>query len=199
MSDSPCRKASVSRTTGETSIEMSIRLDGTGAGRIETGVGFLDHMLTLFSRHSLIDLDIEARGDLHVDAHHTVEDVGICLGSCLLEAVGDKRGIHRYGSCSLPMDETLLTSSLDLSGRAFLVFNVEFPTPRVGEFDTELVREFWQAMASNARMNLHLNLQYGFNSHHIAEASFKATARALREAITDDPRREGIPSSKGSL
>lgn len=198
MQNAP-RTASLTRSTSETSIELSLNLDGQGQPAIDTGIGFFDHMLTLFARHSLIDLTVRAQGDLHIDDHHTVEDVGICLGQAIREAVGDKRGIFRYGSCSLPMDETLVTAALDLSGRAFLVHGLEFPTAKVGNFDTELVREFWQAFSSNAGMNLHLLLHHGCNSHHIAEASFKATARALRQALAIDPRQPGIPSSKGTL
>lgn len=193
------RTASMHRKTAETQISLSLNLDGSGQARIETGVGFLDHMLTLLAKHGLFDLEVEAIGDLHIDAHHTAEDVGICLGQCLKQAVGDKAGITRYGSMTLPMEETLVTSALDLSGRTKFVYNVKFPTEKVGVFDTELIEEFWYAVASNAAMNLHLLLHYGTNSHHIAEATFKATARALRAAVTVDPRQPGVPSSKGSL
>ncbi|MCL4114561.1 UNVERIFIED_CONTAM: hypothetical protein GTU68_061264 [Idotea baltica] len=193
------RTASIQRTTAETSIELSLNLDGSGVSNIETGVGFFDHMLTLFSRHSLIDLDVKAVGDLHVDHHHTVEDVGICLGKALLEAVGDKAGITRYGSITLPMEETLITSALDLSGRVIFVYKVKFETEKIGEFDSQLVEEFWNAVAANALMNLHLVLQHGRNSHHIAEAIFKGTARAMRQAVSIDPRQTGVPSTKGSL
>lgn len=193
------RTASLHRKTAETEISLELNLDGTGHAQIATGVGFLDHMLTLLTKHALFDLTVQAEGDLHVDAHHTVEDVGICLGQMLRTAVGDKAGMTRYGSVTLPMDETLVTSALDLGGRALMVFNADFPTPRVGEFDTELVREFWQAVSGNALMNLHIVLHHGANSHHIAEAIFKATARALRQAVTIDPRQPGVPSSKGSL
>lgn len=193
------RQSEIRRVTGETEIELKLNLDGSGETRIDTGVGFLDHMLTLLARHSMVDLEVKATGDLHVDFHHTTEDVGICLGKCIVEAAGDKQGIARYGHCVLPMDETLVTSALDLSGRPFLVQNMDFPTPKIGDFDTELIREFWQAFASNGLMNLHLILHHGVNSHHIAEASFKATARALRMALTADPRQTGIPSSKGVL
>lgn len=199
MSAAARRTASIKRVTGETDVQLELDLDGTGSVDVETGVGFLDHMLTLLARHSMFDLTIRAQGDLHVDAHHTVEDVGICLGQCLAEAVGDKRGISRYGHCILPMDETLVTAALDLSGRAYLVYALEFPTPKVGDFDTELVREFFQAVAGNAHMNLHLLLHHGANSHHIAEAAFKATARALRQAVEHDERQTGVPSSKGVL
>ncbi len=193
------RSAEVSRQTEETRIRLSLNLDGSGSSRIETGIGFLDHMLTLLSRHGLFDLTVDAEGDLHVDHHHTVEDVGICLGQALADALGDKAGILRYGDITLPMEETLLTSALDLSGRFAFVFRVSFPTEKIGDFDTQLVQEFWNAVASRARMNLHLILHHGSNSHHIAEACFKATARALRQAVAVDPRQPGIPSSKGTL
>ncbi len=193
------RSAEVSRQTEETRIRLSLNLDGSGSSRIETGIGFLDHMLTLLSRHGLFDLTVDAEGDLHVDHHHTVEDVGICLGQALADALGDKAGVLRYGDITLPMEETLLTSALDLSGRFAFVFRVSFPTEKIGDFDTQLVQEFWNAVASRARMNLHLILHHGSNSHHIAEACFKATARALRQAVAVDPRQPGIPSSKGTL
>jgi imidazoleglycerol-phosphate dehydratase len=193
------RTASLQRETAETQIRLSLNLDGTGTAQIATGVGFFDHMLTLLAKHALFDLEIAAAGDLHIDAHHTVEDVGICLGQAIAQAVGDKQGITRYGSQTLPMEETLVTSALDLSGRMKFVYTVEFPTEKVGTFDTELVEEFWQAVAANARMNLHLLLHYGTNSHHIAEGLFKATARALRQAVTLDARQTGVPSSKGTL
>ena len=193
------RTAEIKRKTAETSIHLTLDLDGTGKNSISTGVGFFDHMLTLFARHGLFDLNVEATGDLHVDHHHTVEDVGICLGQAIAEAAGDKSGITRYGSMTLPMEETLVTSALDLSGRFAYVFNVEFPTEKIGEFDSQLVQEFWNAVASNARMNLHLVLHHGSNSHHISEGCFKATARALRTAVTIDPRQPGVPSSKGTL
>lgn len=193
------RTARMSRRTAETQIELSLNLDGSGRSDIATGVGFFDHMLTLFARHSLIDLEIRAEGDLHVDHHHTVEDVGICLGRCLSQAVGDKQGITRYGHMTLPMEETLVTAAVDLSGRMAFVYRVEFPTEKIGTFDTELVQEFWTAVSSNALMNLHLLKHHGTNSHHIAEAVFKATARALRVALTIDPRQQGVPSSKGTL
>lgn len=193
------RTANITRKTAETDITLSLNLDGTGASKIATGVGFFDHMLTLFSKHSLIDLDVAAKGDLHIDAHHTVEDVGICLGKAIAQAIGDKAGITRYGSMTLPMEETLVTSALDLSGRVKFIYKVTFPAAKVGEFDTELVEEFWQAVAANVPMNLHLVLHHGTNSHHIAEGVFKATARALRQAVTVDPRQTGVPSSKGTL
>jgi imidazoleglycerol-phosphate dehydratase len=193
------RSASISRSTAETQIQLQLNLDGTGQPQIETGVGFFNHMLTLLARHSLFDLTVDATGDIDVDFHHTVEDVGICLGQAIAQAVGDKAGITRYGSMTLPMEETLLTSAVDLSGRMAFVYRVEFPSEKIGEFDTELVEVFWEAVAANARMNLHLLLHHGHNSHHISEASFKATARALRQAVTVDPRQPGVPSSKGTL
>lgn len=193
------RSAAIDRNTAETQIQLKLNLDGTGISKIETGVGFLDHMLTLFAKHGLFDLEVIAKGDLHIDAHHTTEDVGICLGKALVQAVGDKKGLARYGSMTLPMEETLVTSALDLSGRVKFVYRVEFPTEKIGQFDTELVEEFWQAVAANAMMNLHLVKHHGTNSHHISEGLFKATARALRQATTIDPRQPGVPSSKGTL
>lgn len=193
------RTAVIQRQTAETQIRLSLNLDGSGIAQIQTGVGFFDHMLTLLAKHGLFDLEIQATGDLHVDQHHTVEDVGICLGKALQQALGDKKGIVRYGSKTLPMEETLVTSALDLSGRAWYVSRVEFPTEKIGEFDAQLVDDFWQAVSANALMNLHLVLHHGRNSHHIAEGLFKATARALREAVAIDPRQVGVPSSKGTL
>ncbi len=193
------RVAEISRKTAETAIELSLNLDGTGVADVDTGVGFFDHMLTLFARHGLFDLTVKAKGDLHVDFHHTVEDVGICLGRALGQAVGDKAGIFRYGSIVLPMEESLVTSAVDLSGRFAFVYNVDFPTEKIGDFDSQLVQEFWNAVASNTMMNLHLILHHGTNSHHISEGTFKATARAIRQAVTVDPRQTGIPSSKGTL
>jgi imidazoleglycerol-phosphate dehydratase len=193
------RTASIERRTAETQIWLSLNLDGSGVAKIQTGVGFFDHMLTLLAKHGLFDLEIQADGDLHVDQHHTVEDVGICLGKAILQALGDKQGIVRYGSKTLPMEETLVTSALDLSGRAWYVSRVEFPTEKIGVFDSQLVDDFWQAVSANALMNLHLVLHHGRNSHHIAEGLFKATARALREAVAVDPRQVGVPSSKGTL
>ena len=193
------RSASTKRNTAETQIELSIDLDGSGKSEISTGVGFFDHMLTLFARHGLFDLNVKATGDLHVDQHHTVEDVGICLGRCLNQAVGDKAGICRYGHFTLPMEETLVTSAVDLSGRMAFVYRAEFLTEKIGDFDTQLIQEFWTAVSSNALMNLHVMLHHGTNSHHIAEAIFKSTARALRMAVTIDPRQQGVPSSKGTL
>ena len=193
------RKAEISRTTAETALSVMLNLDGTGAYDNQTGVGFFDHMLDQLARHAMIDLTIRATGDLHVDAHHTVEDVGIALGRALAEALGDKAAIRRYGSCHLAMDEALVRAALDLSGRPFLVWKVDFPTEKIGSFDTELVREFWTAVAMNARMTLNVAALDGANSHHIAEAAFKAVARALREAVEPDPRASGIPSTKGTL
>lgn len=193
------RTASIQRKTGETDVRLQIDLDGRGRFSGGTGVGFLDHMLHLLAKHSLIDIDVQAQGDLHVDAHHTTEDVGIALGQAVREALGDKADIRRYGHCTLPMEETLVTSAIDLSGRVYLVFNAPIPAAKIGDFDSELVEDFWQSFAANALCNLHVLLHYGRNSHHIAEAIFKANARALRVAVELDPRRPGVPSSKGTL
>jgi len=194
------RKAEITRTTNETEISVSVTLDGTGRHRMATGVGFFDHMLDQLSRHALIDIALTAKGDLHIDDHHTVEDVGIALGQALVRALGDKKGIRRYGECSLPMDDAQVRCALDLSGRPYLVWNVPFPTPKIGSFDTELVREFFQALATHGGITLHLDLIHGLNSHHIAEAAFKAVARSLRQAVEADPRAAGsIPSTKGTL
>ncbi len=193
------RTASIQRTTTETSVRLELNLDGTGQSQIATGVGFFDHMLQLLARHAAIDLHVAAQGDLHVDQHHTVEDVGICLGQALRAALGDKAGIRRWGHFTLPMEETLVTSALDLSGRFYLVFQVPLPVPKIGDFDTQLLEDFWQAVAANALCNLHVLLHYGRNAHHICEAVFKATARALRMAVEADPRMAGIPSTKGTL
>lgn len=193
------RRSDIHRDTAETKIRLSLVLDGTGKGDIQTGVGFLDHMLTLFVRHSLVDLSIQAKGDLEVDAHHTTEDVAICLGQAIRQSLGDKTGIRRYGNVSLPMEETLVTTAIDLSGRSYLVFNAPIPASKIGDFDSELVEDFWQAFSANALCNLHILLHYGRNSHHIAEAIFKSVARALRQAIEIDPRQVGVPSSKGTL
>src|SRR5688572_14753017 len=193
------RTARLSRRTNETRIDLSLDLDGSGNANIRTGVGFFDHMLDLLARHSLIDLDVTAEGDLHVDAHHTVEDVGIVLGQALDKALGDKRGIHRYGWALVPMDESLAQVAVDLSGRPAFVFNVPFKGASIGTFATELVEEFFKAFSTNARMNLHIAVPYGSNDHHVAEAIFKATARALRQAVSLDPRNDGVPSTKGSL
>ena len=194
------RAAKVSRETGETMIDLSLDLDGTGKTEISTGIGFLDHMLTLLGRHALIDLTIRAKGDLHVDFHHTAEDVGIALGQAFREALGDKKGITRYADCLMPMDETLTRVALDISGRPFLVFRTAFPTPKVGEFDTELVREWFQAFAINAGITLHVETLYGDNSHHIAESCYKGLARVLRQAVAVDSRaKDSVPSTKGTL
>jgi len=194
------RKATLSRKTAETAIEVTVDLDGTGQYDNRTGVGFFDHMLDQLARHSLIDIAVTAEGDTHIDDHHTVEDVGIALGKALAQALGDKRGIRRYGSCLLPMDDTLVRAALDLSGRPYLVWNVEFTAPKIGSFDTELVREFFTAFAMNGGITLHVDGLRGVNSHHIAEAAFKAVARALREAVEPDARKgDAIPSTKGAL
>jgi len=194
------RIATQTRKTAETDITVEINLDGTGVYDNQTGIGFFDHMLDQLSRHALIDMKIRAIGDLHIDDHHTVEDVGIALGKALVQAVGDKRGINRYGECLLPMDDTLVRAALDLSGRPFLVWNVEMTAQKIGTFDTELVREFFTAFAMNGGITLNVAKLDGFNSHHIAEAAFKAVARALRQALDTDPRKsDAIPSTKGTL
>ncbi|HWB53370.1 MAG TPA: imidazoleglycerol-phosphate dehydratase HisB [Tepidisphaeraceae bacterium] len=193
------RTATITRKTKETRIELSLNLDGAGKASIQTGVGFFDHMLDLLSRHSLIDLDVKAEGDLHIDAHHTVEDVGIVLGQALEKALGDKRGIYRYGWAIVPMDETLAQVALDLSGRSAFVFNALLNCGSIGEFPAELVEEFFKSVAQNAKMNLHIAVPYGTNAHHISEAIFKATAKALRQAVSSDPRNSDVPSTKGAL
>ncbi len=193
------RTSSIDRQTNETHVRLTLNLDGSGRSQIETGVGFLDHMLELFAKHGCLDLDIEADGDLHVDQHHTVEDTGICLGQAIREAVGDKRGIRRYGHFTLPMEETLATVAVDLSGRYAMVMQAELPAAKIGAFDSELIEDFWQAVAANALCNLHIVVHHGRNTHHIAEAIFKATARALRMAFEEDPRQPGVPSTKGTL
>jgi imidazoleglycerol-phosphate dehydratase len=194
------RQATISRKTNETSISVSVNIDGTGTSRIKTGVGFFDHMLDQLSRHSLIDMEIEANGDLHVDDHHTVEDTGIAIGLAISKALGDRRGITRYASLDLAMDETMTRAAVDVSGRPFLVWNVAFSAPKIGTFDTELVREFFQALAMNAGITLHIQNIYGANNHHISETCFKAVARVLRTATEIDPRQAGrIPSTKGTL
>ena len=194
------RRAEIERRTGETTVRVSVALDGTGQSTIATGVGFLDHMLTALSRHSMIDMEIRAEGDLHVDFHHTTEDVGIAIGQAILQALGEKRGIRRYGHAVVPMDEALAEAAIDLSGRAFLVWNVAFPRDKIGEMDTELFEEFFRALSANALMSLHVTRRAGHNAHHIAEGCFKAVARALREAVEPDPRAgDAIPSTKGSL
>lgn len=193
------RSARIERQTKETEIQLELDLDGSGKSSAATGVGFLDHMLDLFARHGVMDLSVEAKGDLHVDQHHTVEDVGICLGQAIREALGDKAGIRRYGHFTLPMEETLVTTAIDLSGRCAVVFQVQFTKDKIGEFDTELVEDFWQAVAANALCNLHVILHHGRNNHHISEAIFKSCARSLRMAVESDDRVEGIPSTKGML
>ncbi|MEM6546686.1 MAG: imidazoleglycerol-phosphate dehydratase HisB [Pseudomonadota bacterium] len=194
------RQATITRKTAETEVEIILDLDGTGTYDNVTGVGFFDHMLDQLARHALIDLTARAQGDRHIDDHHTVEDVGIALGKALAEALGDKRGIRRYGSCLLPMDETLVRTAIDLSGRPFLVWEVTFTAPKIGTFDTELVREFFTALAMNGGITLHVDSLRGINSHHIAEACFKSVAQALRAAVERDPRKaDAIPSTKGTL
>ncbi|SEW04634.1 imidazoleglycerol-phosphate dehydratase [Aliiroseovarius sediminilitoris] len=194
------RRAKITRKTAETEISVEINLDGTGTYDNQTGVGFFDHMLDQLSRHSLIDMTVRATGDLHIDDHHTVEDTGIALGQALTEALGDKKGIRRYGECHLPMDDAQVRAALDLSGRPYLVWNIEFAAPKIGTFDTELVREFFQALATHGGITLHVDQLHGFNAHHVAEAGFKAVARALRLAVETDPRKaDAIPSTKGAL
>ncbi|NIY78287.1 MAG: imidazoleglycerol-phosphate dehydratase HisB [Rhodobacteraceae bacterium] len=194
------RKASITRNTAETEITVEINLDGTGIYDNQTGVGFFDHMLDQLSRHSLIDMTIRAKGDYHIDDHHTVEDTGIAIGQALVKAVGDKKGIYRYGHFALAMDDTQVACALDLSARPFLVWNVEFPTDKIGTFDTELVREFFQALSTHGGITLHIDKLHGINSHHIAEAAFKSVARALRMALEIDPRMaDSLPSTKGAL
>ena len=193
------RTAAVGRTTRETDISVSLNLDGAGNGNIRTGVQFLDHMLTLFARHGLFDLEISCKGDLGVDGHHSVEDIGICLGEAFAKALGDKSGITRFAHAYFPMDESLARVVCDLSGRPFIAYRVEVAASRVGELDAELVEEFWRAVAMHGRMNLHIELLYGKNAHHIFEAVFKAAARALSLAVRTDERIEGVPSTKGTL
>ena len=193
------RIASIHRETGETRIDLSVNLDGTGRAQVETGVGFFDHMLTLLAKHSLIDLTVQAAGDLHVDAHHTVEDVGICYGQALAQALADKSGIVRYGSATVPMDEVLVTAAVDLSGRSYCVWRANIPAEILGSFNAPLAEEFWRAVSSQGRFNLHVICHYGRNTHHIVEAIFKAAARALRQAVAADPRMPGVPSTKGVL
>jgi imidazoleglycerol-phosphate dehydratase len=193
------RAAHIHRETGETKIDLTLDLDGSGQAAIRTGVGFFDHMLTLLTRHSLIDLTVQAQGDLHVDAHHTVEDVGICYGRALAQALGDKAGIRRYGDAAVPMDETLVTAAIDLSGRPFCVWRADVPGEMLGTFNAPLAEEFWRAVAASGAFTLHVICHYGRNTHHIVEAIFKAAARALRQAVEIDPRRNGVPSTKGVL
>jgi len=194
------RKAEINRKTNETNISIEILLDGTGKSDTNTGIGFFDHMLDQLAKHSLIDIEINADGDLHIDDHHTVEDVGICLGKALKSALADKKGIHRYGSCILPMDDALIQSALDISGRAHFVWDVEFNSAKIGFFDVELVKEFFNAFSSSSEMTLHVNKLSGVNSHHIAEATFKSVAKSLRYAIELDPKQSNmVPSTKGVL
>ncbi len=194
------RTATITRTTSETDITLTLDLDGTGKGDIATGIGFLDHMLTALTRHGLFDLTVRAKGDLHIDFHHTTEDVGIVLGQAFHRALGDKRGIRRFGHALIPMDETLAEAAIDVSGRPFLCWNVNFERPKIGEMDTELFEEFFRALAFNAMITLHVTRRTGHNAHHVAEACFKATARALRMATEMDPRAgDAIPSTKGAL
>ncbi|KRS12897.1 imidazoleglycerol-phosphate dehydratase [Roseovarius atlanticus] len=194
------RSATITRKTAETDISVKIDLDGTGTYDNRTGVGFFDHMLDQLARHALIDMEIRCEGDLHIDDHHTVEDVGIALGQALAQAVGDKKGIRRYGACLLPMDDALVRAALDISGRPYLVWNVAMPTAQIKTFDTELVREFFQAFSTHGGLTLHVDALHGINSHHIAEAAFKSVARALRDALEIDPRKaDAIPSTKGTL
>jgi len=194
------RSASISRRTAETDVSVTVALDGTGCAAVSTGVGFLDHMLELLARHALFDIEAKVTGDLHVDQHHTTEDTGIALGQAFLKALGEKRGIGRYADIHLPMDEALTRVAVDVSGRPFLVFRTRFPTEKIGAFDSELVREWFQAFAMNAGLTLHVETLYGDNSHHIAESCFKGLARALRQAVAVDPREDGrVPSTKGSL
>ena len=194
------RTAKITRTTAETQITIDLNLDGTGTYDNQTGVGFFDHMLDQLARHAMFDLTVRAKGDHHIDDHHTVEDTGIALGQALVQALGDKKGIQRYGSCLLPMDDALVRCALDLSARPYLVWGIDLPTERIGSFDCELLREFFQALSAHGGITLHLDQLHGLNSHHIAEAAFKSVARALRAAVAIDPRAEGqLPSTKGAL
>ena len=193
------RDATITRTTSETAISVSISLDGTGTAKISTGVSFFDHMLDQLAKHSLIDMTITAKGDLHIDDHHTVEDVGIALGQALSKALGDKKGIRRYGHFALAMDDAQIACALDLSARPYLICTLDFPTPKIGSFDSELVREFFQALATHGGITLHIDKKHGLNSHHIAEAAFKAVAKSLRMAVEKDPRNDALPSTKGTL
>ncbi len=193
------RSAEIVRATRETEIRLRLDLDGTGRSEVKTGVGFLDHMLELLARHGLFDLSVSCKGDVHVDDHHSTEDVGICLGQAIDRALGDKAGIRRYGHMVLPMDEALVTCAVDLGGRAYWAWDAPMPSAKIGTFDSELVADFWQAVASQGRMNLHVLLHYGRNAHHVSEAIFKGLARALRMACEVDPRVVGVPSTKGTL
>jgi imidazoleglycerol-phosphate dehydratase len=193
------RSAEIHRTTGETDVRLTLALDGSGAGARDTGVGFLDHMLDLLARHGRVDLDVAASGDLQTGSHHTVEDVGICLGQALDEALGDRAGIFRYGSATIPMDEARASCAIDVSGRAFLAFDAELPPGAIGNYDHELTEEFFRAVAGNAKLTLHLTAEAGTNVHHVIEALFKAFSRALRAAVAIDPNESGVPSTKGTL
>jgi imidazoleglycerol-phosphate dehydratase len=194
------RTATITRKTAETDISVEVNLDGTGRYDNQTGIGFFDHMLDQLARHSLIDMTVRCKGDTHIDDHHSVEDVGIAVGQALTQALGDKRGIRRYGACLLPMDDALVRAALDLSARPYLIWNMDLPTPKIGTFDCELVREFFQALSTHGGITLHVDALHGINSHHMAEAAFKAVARALREAVETDPRKsDAVPSTKGSL
>ena len=193
------RRAEVSRNTKETDISVAVDIDGAGVAKVSTGIGFFDHMLTHLARHGAFDIEVKAKGDLEIDAHHTVEDVGICLGQAFLKAVGEPVGIARFGQASLPMDEALAEAAVDFSGRPFLVFNASIPKTAVGEFDAELAEEFFRAFAMNSRITLHINLRYGSNVHHCIEIIFKAFAKALSRALQPDPRVKGVPSTKGML
>lgn len=193
------RTATIRRETAETKIDLTLDLDGRGTADVATGVGFFDHMLTHLARHGLFDLRVRCEGDLHIDAHHTVEDVGICVGKALVHALGDKAGIRRYGDATVPMDDTLVTAAVDLSGRPFLVWKADVPTELLGTFSSQLSEEFWRAVSSAGVFNLHVILHHGRNTHHVVEATFKAIARALRQAVEPDPRGTGVPSTKGVL
>jgi imidazoleglycerol-phosphate dehydratase len=193
------RSAHIQRQTAETNIELTLTLDGTGHAEVSTGIGFLDHMLALLAKHSLIDLTVHAQGDLQVDPHHTVEDIGICLGKALHQALGDRAGIRRYGDITLPMDEVLVTVAIDLGGRPYFVWRADVPRERLGTFDSSLAEDFWQAVTHNGLLNFHVLGHYGRNTHHILEGIFKASARALRQALELDPRMSGVPSTKGTL
>ncbi|KLU04028.1 Imidazoleglycerol-phosphate dehydratase [Rhodopirellula islandica] len=193
------REVSLERKTGETDIQLSVNLDGSGAGKRKSGIGFLDHMLDLLAKHALIDLTVEAKGDLHVDDHHTAEDIGIALGTAVDQALGNRAGVRRYGHFTLPMDECLVTSAVDMGGRYAFEYHAPIAAPKIGTFDSELVEHFWQSFAVNAKCNLHVLLHHGSNAHHISECVFKATARAIRMAVESDPRSDAIPSTKGVL
>ncbi|MEI6800278.1 MAG: imidazoleglycerol-phosphate dehydratase HisB [Pseudomonadota bacterium] len=193
------RDAQITRTTSETAISVSLSLDGSGTAKISTGIGFFDHMLDQLAKHALMDMTISAKGDLHIDDHHTVEDVGIAMGQALAKALGDKKGIRRYGHFALAMDDAQIACALDLSARPYLICNLDFPTQKIGSFDTELVREFFQALSTHGGITLHIDKKHGFNSHHIAEAAFKAVAKSLRMAVEKDPRNDALPSTKGAL